>query len=226
MSTQTPVPSPTDTLADLATSRAGASRVFARHGMDFCCHGRISLAEACAKKGLEAEQLIAEIEAEERVGEPAARWEARPLAEIVAHIETRFHHAHRQELPRLRAMAQRVEQVHGDKSTCPRGLAEVLGQLAAELEQHMLKEEEVLFPLLAAGRGSSAGTQIQAIEQEHEDAAVQLATIRVLTEDHVPPAEACGTWRALYLGLAEFERELMEHVHLENHLLFPRALRG
>jgi regulator of cell morphogenesis and NO signaling len=123
-------------------------------------------------------------------------------------------------------MAQRVEQVHGDKSTCPLGLAEVLGQLADELEQHMRKEEEVLFPLLTSGQGPGAVTQIQAIEQEHEDAAVQLATIRVLTEDHVPPAEACGTWRALYLGLAEFERELMEHVHLENHLLFPRAVRG
>ncbi|MEO6593850.1 MAG: hemerythrin domain-containing protein [Planctomycetota bacterium] len=81
-----------------------------------------------------------------------------------------------------------------------------------------------MFPMLARGEGAAAGP-IQVMEQEHEDAGAQFAAIRALSTDHAPPPEACGTWRALYLGLAEFERDLMQHVHLENYVLFPRAMR-
>jgi regulator of cell morphogenesis and NO signaling len=90
----------------------------------------------------------------------------------------------------------------------------------------MHKEEAILFPMLRRGGGPAAAGPIQVMEQEHEDAAAVLESIRTLTRGHTPPAEACGTWRALYLGLAEFERELMQHVHLENHVLFPRVLRS
>lgn len=217
---------PNDTLAGLAATRAGASRAFARHNLDFCCHGQVSLAEACAKKGLAVDTLIREVEAEERADESFVRWDERPIPELIEHIVTRFHLPHREELPRLLAMAQRVEQVHREKPACPRGLAALIDQLAAELRLHMRKEEEILFPMLARGHGAAAAGPIQVMEQEHEDAAAVLAKIRELTGDHLPPPEACGTWRALYLGLAEFERELMRHVHLENHVLFPRAARS
>jgi regulator of cell morphogenesis and NO signaling len=217
---------PSDQLADLAATRAGASRVFARHGLDFCCHGQVSLAEACAKKGLDVESLTQEIEAEERIDESFERWDRRPLAELIEHLLARFHEPHRRELPRLFEMATRVEKVHGEKPTCPTGLAALLGQLSADLHLHMQKEEQILFPLIARGGGAAAAGPIQVMEQDHEDAGAQLARIRELTDGHTPPAEACGTWRALYLGLAEFERELMQHVHLENYLLFPRALRS
>lgn len=216
---------PSDTLADLATRRAGASRVFARHHLDFCCHGQVSLADACAKRSLDMPALIRELEAEEPRDESSVRWDRRPLAELVDHIVARFHEPHRAELPRLCAMAVRVEKVHGDKASCPAGLAAVLTQLSDELLLHMQKEEHILFPMIAHGDGAAATGPIRVMEQEHEDAAAQLARIRELTADHTPPPAACGTWRALYLGLAEFERELMQHVHLENHVLFPRALR-
>ena len=215
-----------DTLADLAISRAGASRVFARHNLDFCCHGQVSLAEACDKKGLDVDVLIAEIEAEQPRDEAFERWDERPLSEVIDHLVTRYHDSHREELPRLCEMAARVEKVHGSKAACPKGLAAVLGQLSEELLLHMRKEEQVLFPLIVRGGGAAAAAPIQVMEQEHEDAGGQLEQIRALTDDHTPPEEACGTWRALYLGLAEFERDLMRHVHLENYVLFPRALRS
>lgn len=101
-----------------------------------------------------------------------------------------------------------------------------MGRLFEELDLHMQKEEQILFPLIVSGRGAAAGGPIHVMEREHEDVAADLERIRGLTRDYVPPEGACGTWRALYLGLAEFERELMEHVHLENHILFPRALRS
>lgn len=224
--TQSPSLSPSTTLAALATSRAGASRVFARHHLDFCCHGGVSVAEACARKGLDASQIIEEVAAEERVGEAPAVWESRPLNLLTRHIVDRYHRDHRAELPRLLSMARRVEQVHGDKPECPRGLADLIARFFDEVDGHMLKEEQILFPIIESGQGSTAGGPIQVMEREHEDAAVDLERMRELTSDYVPPAAACGTWRALYLGLAEFVREFMEHVHLENHLLFPRALRG
>jgi regulator of cell morphogenesis and NO signaling len=216
---------PADTLADLAASRAGASRVFARHDLDFCCHGRVSLAEACARRGFDVASLIREIEAEQQLDESFERWDRRPLTEVIEHVVTRFHESHRRELPRLLEMAARVERVHGGKASCPTGLAALLGRLSTELLVHMQKEEQVLFPLIARGDGALAAGPIRVMEQEHEDAGELLARIRALTGDHTPPAEACGTWRALYLGLAEFERELMQHVHLENHVLFPQAVR-
>ncbi len=217
---------PTDTLAELAATRAGASRAFARRNLDFCCHGNVSLTDACARKGLDVAALIQEIRAEESQDDAFEPWDARGTSELIAHIVDHYHARHRTELPRLLAMALRVEKVHADKPTCPRGLARELATLESELRQHMSKEEEVLFPMLVAGKGAGAAGPIQEMEREHEDAGAILAVIRRLTTEHGPPPDACGTWRALYLGLAEFERDLMQHVCLENYVLFPRALQS
>lgn len=217
---------PSDTLAQLAMTRAGASRVFHRHNLDFCCHGDISLADACQKKGIDAGALIREMEAEERTADPVEPWHTRALPELVEHVLSQFHEPHRQELPRLQEMAERVEKVHADKSSCPRGLAALVAGLAADLEQHMQKEEQILFPMIVSGEGKGAAAPTQVMEQEHVDAGAGLAAIRAKTTDYQPPADACGTWQALYLGLEEFERDLMQHVHLENYVLFPRALQS
>ncbi len=137
-----------------------------------------------------------------------------------------FHAGHRQELPRLLAMAAKVEHVHADKPDCPRGLAAHLQAMTGRLEQHMQKEETVLFPMLMAGAAARAVAPIQVLTAEHEEHGRDLARLRTLAHAFVPPPGACGTWRALYLGLAEFERAIMEHIHLENHVLFPGALRA
>lgn len=215
------------TLAELAVTRAGASRVFHRLGLDFCCHGQRSLSEACAERGLAVDELVSALAAEERPTDtPFERWDEGALDDLVEHLLQRFHEPHRAELPRLIEMARKVELVHREKPGCPQALGDHLEALAAELEQHMQKEERVLFPLVRSGRGRMAPMPIQVMEEEHEDVGQALARTRELTNDFVAPEEACGTWRALYLGLAELERDLMEHIHLENNVLFPRALRG
>ena len=159
-------------------------------------------------------------------GEPQSRCLPQTETSLIDHILTRFHEDHRAEVPRLLAMARKVEEVHGDKPACPTGLAAHLEHMNEELELHMQKEEEVLFPLLRAGRGRMAQMPIHVMEEEHEEHARNLARMRELAHGFVPPDEACNTWRALYLGLEELERDVMEHVHLENNVLFPRALTG
>ena len=225
MNTQTPSPDLLDSrLSELAATRAGASRVFARHRLDFCCHGNVTVAEACVKAGLDAADLIAELRAEERVATDFRSWVTEPLTGVIDHVLTRFHEPLRQELPRLVRMAERVEAVHGHRDDAPGGLGAHLTEMTTELELHMQKEERILFPLVRDGHGGAALAPIRMMEQEHEDLAGQLARTRSLTGDMVPPDDACGTWRALYAGLIDLELDLMEHVHLENAVLFPRAL--
>ena len=226
MTTTQPSIQPSQSVGQLASTLSGASRVFHRHGLDFCCGGHVSLAEACTAAGLEADSLIAEIRDEASKPGSFERWDTRPLPEVIDHILAHYHEPHRQELPRLLAMARKVEKVHAEKSSCPHGLAEHLEHIAEEMETHMQKEEQVLFPLLRSGRGSMAATPIQVMEEEHRDHGKNLERLRELTHDYTPPQEACGTWNALYLGLAELQRDLMEHIHTENNILFPRALRG
>ena len=216
---------PSETLSDLAIRLPGASRVFHRHRLDFCCGGRRSLAEACAARGLDPARLVEELGRE--VAEPAEiDWALRSLPDLIDHILVRFHEPLRAELPELVRMARRVEEVHAEKPGCPLGLSAHLASVKESLELHMQKEERVLFPMIRAGRGAHAAGPVSVMEQEHDEHGVSLRRIRGLTGDLVPPAHACTTWRALYLRLDALERELMEHIHLENNVLFPRALEG
>jgi regulator of cell morphogenesis and NO signaling len=214
----------TVTLADLAITRPGATRVFLKHGLDFCCGGRRPLEEACAEKALDPDAILAAIAREDADGGDLARWAGRPLAELLDFIEGHYHARHRADLPEVVALAEKVEQVHADKPTCPRGLAAHLRAVHAAVLDHLGKEELVLFPLLRSGRGALAGAPIHVMEQEHVDHGRNLARIRELTADLTAPPEACATWRALYLRLGRLADELMEHIHLENNVLFPRAL--
>lgn len=211
------------TLASLATTYAGATRVLHRHRLDFCCHGDVSVADACRKNGLDTAQVLAELRAELSPVRQADDWSKRPLPELIAHLLDHYHAGHRAELPRLIAMAAKVEQVHADKPGCPVGLAAHLRFLSVELDQHMQKEEQILFPMILAGHGAHAGGPISVMEMEHDEHGRNLARMRELAHGCVPPAEACNTWRALYLGIDELEREVMRHIHLENHVLFARV---
>jgi len=217
---------PDTTLAELAATWAGASRVFQRHELDYCCRGAQTLAAACRERRLPVAELVAELQAAVTPLEPAADWSRLPQVQLIAHLVDHFHAGHRRELPRLQAMAGKVEQVHARHPRCPHGLADALATTAHDLELHMQKEEHVLFPLLVAGGAKSAWAPIQCLTAEHDEHGRALARLRELAHAFVAPDDACPTWRALYLGLHEFERAVMEHIHLENHVLFPRALRG
>lgn len=214
------------TLADLAVTQAGASRVFYKHGFDFCCHGYATLKEICDRRGIDFDSMVEEIRQEERwANDTFDRWDEKPLEALIDHILDRFHETHRQDLPRLVEMAEKVEVTHGNKPDCPHGLTERLRELVAELERHMQKEEQILFPMIRDRRGALAIMPIHVMEQEHEGAGQTLACVRKLAHDFVAPEGACATWRSLYSGLADFEEELMQHIHLENNVLFPRTLR-
>ena len=214
---------PSEHLADLAIRLPGASRVFHRHRLDFCCGGRRSLAEACEAKGLDLAAVRGELARETASPEQADLTQA-PLGALVDHIVSHFHEPLHTELPELERMARKVEAVHGDKPGCPLGLGNHLAAVTQSLEQHMAKEEQVLFPMIRGGQGAGAAGPVLVMEREHDEHAIDLARIRELTGDNVPPPHACTTWRALYLRLDALERDLMDHIHLENNILFPRAL--
>lgn len=214
------------TLAEIATTRAGATRVFNRHGLDFCCRGKVALDVACQASGIATETILTELAAEEARTQDFTRLDGKPLDEVVGHVLERFHAGHREQLPHVIEMARKVETVHADKASCPRGLTRHLEHVASALEEHMQKEEQVLFPLFLQGRGRMASMPVQMMELEHVEHGENLARLRKLAHDYVPPADACTTWRALYVELAQLERDVMEHIHIENNILFPRALRS
>ncbi|HVO18745.1 MAG TPA: iron-sulfur cluster repair di-iron protein [Anaeromyxobacter sp.] len=216
-------PSARSTLADLAVAHPAASRVFLRHGLDFCCHGGRPLEEACQPRGLEPAALLAEIAAEQ--ASPAdVRWDERPIPELIDRIVGHYHRRLREELPELVALAAKVEARHADKESCPVGLPAHLERIHLSVLDHLAKEEQVLFPMILSGRGAMASRPIQVMEAEHVDHGENLSLTRRLTADLTPPEEACPSWRALYLRLRQLETELMEHIHLENNVLFRRVL--
>ncbi|HOX42386.1 MAG TPA: iron-sulfur cluster repair di-iron protein [Myxococcota bacterium] len=214
------------TLAQLVISNPLAAEVLARRGLDFCCRGSRTLGEACQGAGLEAGDLLAELAAAGADRPAGESWAVRPLDELVAHILERYHAPLRQDLPGLVALAETVERVHADKPSCPTGLAAHLARVQAAVEDHLAKEERILFPLILAGRAETAHMPIKVMQEEHEDHGQNLRRTRALTRGLAPPPEACASWRALYRGLASLEHELMVHIHLENAILFPRALAG
>ena len=212
------------TLADLATTHPAAARVFYRHGLDFCCGGRRPLSDVCVERGLDVASVIAAIESEERLTDDDPRWDLEPLTNLMAFIVNTYHRRLRESLPELIHMAEKVETRHGDKASCPKGLVTLLIAMNECVLEHLSKEEQVLFPLIANGQGRIAVGPVHIMEMEHEEHARALESVRRLTNHFEPPAEACVTWRALYLGLQQLEEELMLHIHLENNVLFRRAL--
>ena len=218
---------PTTSLADLARGRPGATRVFMRHRLDFCCGGQRSLADACERAGVDPAGVWREIEEESGRGlGGASDWAARSLADLADHIEQHHHAYLRREVPALLHAAARVETVHAGKPDVPIGLAALLGAFWAEMQEHMGKEEQILFPMIRQGaRGRAVYPPVRVMEQEHDEHGATLAQIRRLTGDLRLPAHACATWRALYDGLEALEADLMHHIHLENNILFPRAVR-
>ena len=208
----------TQSLGQLAVQIPGATAVFRRFKLDFCCGGQQSLAEACAQKGLDADTILSEIEGLVPVQvEP----DTRSPSQLIDHVLSRYHEVHRQQLPELIRMARRVEAVHRDHPLVPQGLANHLETMEQELLDHMAKEEQVLFPLLKQGGHPMVIHPIGMMRHEHVSHGAQLERLAALTHQHQPPAGACNTWQALYAGTARLAEDLVDHIHLENNVLFP-----
>ena len=224
--------SPDSTAGDIAARFPQTIRVFQRLGIEFCCDGHRSLGDLCRERQLSFEHVATALHA--AVAAPPLRrhdWNARPLADLTAHIVEAFHEPLRQELPRLQGMAARVQR-HND-SYGP-VLAVVLWKVErfhAAFEPHMATTEREFFPIvdrLEAGRcieGDRAQfRRLRAVlESDHDEAGHVLRSLRTVTDNYEPPAGACATLRGLYQGLEELEPLIQLHVHLENNVLFPRA---
>lgn len=150
-------------------------------------------------------------------------WDTAPVSDLVDHIVRRFHEQHRVQLPELIRLARKIEHVHEQNLDCPAGLADVLEGLQQALESHMLKEEQVLFPMLIQGAGSLVRGPVAVMRFEHEEQEKAIDDIRRITQNLTLPASACNTWRALYGGLRSFTEDLAQHIHLENDVLFVNA---
>jgi regulator of cell morphogenesis and NO signaling len=223
------------TVGELVARRPSRSRVFEKLGIDYCCGGKKPLAEACADKGIDAGTVLTILLAtEEGAGSAERNWASATLAELSHHIEQTHHAFLKRELPRLGAIVRKVAAVHGGHQRWLLELESVYARFAAEMQSHMMKEEQVLFPLirsLESGQpgpstacGHGVDNPIRVMEHEHDDAARSLARMRELSADFNPPPDACNTFRAMLDGLRELEAETHRHVHKENSILFPRAL--
>jgi regulator of cell morphogenesis and NO signaling len=211
-------------LGEIATNVPGATAVLFSHKINFCCNADMSLKAIIDKKGLNADDIISTIEALASRGGAAQDWSKIDNQGIIEHILTRYHQVHREQLTELIRLANRVETVHGSNKLCPVNLADHLIKVRQELEQHMQKEEEKLFPMLIEGHSNMASGPISVMMSDHEHHIESIDKIYTLTNDLSLHPEACNTWRALYLGLQEFISDINMHIHIENNILFPRAL--
>ena len=208
------------TLGDIACALPGATRLFHDFELDFCCDGGKTLSDAAFDQMLDVTAIVARLEALDPKDSAEHDWRTAATPDLIDHIIVRFHERHREQWPELIRLSRRVEMVHAGKPGCPTGLADVLEDLAQELESHMLKEERVLFPMLLRGGAQQVQAPISVMRIEHEHHGESLKAIMDITEKLTLPFGACNTWCALYAGLQEFTEDLMEHIHLENNILF------
>jgi regulator of cell morphogenesis and NO signaling len=213
-----------------------AIAVLERLGIDYCCHGEQPVQAACSAVGITADELVQLIGSAEKP--PAVRaWETEPAGALIAYIVDTHHAYTRQALQTLQKLAEKVRHAHGENHPELLVVERLVAELTADLVPHMLKEEQVLFPFvekleqaLAAEREAPVpffGTvqnPIRMMMLEHETAGEKLLELRSLTMDYALPEEACTSYKALFARLIEIEADLHRHIHLENNILFPRAL--
>jgi regulator of cell morphogenesis and NO signaling len=225
-------------LAHIVTNDPRTADVFERLGLDYCCHGGRSLQEATAERGLPISSVVDDLI---RLGEPAAGSSAhdawRDLADLTHYIRTRHHGYVRSAQPRIAGWLDKLINRHGARHPELAEIRHVFDQLSADLFAHMMKEENILFPfidtLAAAARSRAAlpagpfGTvanPIRAMEHDHEEAGALTERLRALTNGYQAPPDGCTTYQVCFQELAAFEADLHRHVHLENNVLFPRAI--
>jgi regulator of cell morphogenesis and NO signaling len=226
------------TIREIAVENPSTIRVFERFGIDYCCGGRKPLRQACDELRLSFDQVSEKIEESLTTTAPDAgpSWDDVTLSKIIQIIVRKHHVFTRQELPRLKALAAKVESRHGKAHPELAAIRERVEKLEEEMFDHMEKEEHVLFTAIARAEHNlrsgmdlpqnpfgSLENPIRKMMEEHDVAGELCAQIKKLSAGYQPPEGACPSYRGLYAGLQDFERDLHQHVHLENNVLFPRA---
>ena len=227
----------TTTIRDMVTADFRAAAVFHGYGIDFCCGGGKTLEEACRQRSLSVDAVLREVERACRIPDTsAARLADLDTDGLIAHIVDVHHEYVRQAMPAILAHVHKAAKSHGANHPELVDVATVFDRVAMEMTLHLGKEEDVLFPYISRlAEAAEAGREppyapfgpvdnpIRMMEAEHDAAGTAMALIRELTDGYTPPEHACATYRICFKELEEFERNLHEHVHLENNILFPRA---
>jgi len=228
------------TVRELAVENPAVTRIFEKLGIDYCCGGNQSLEEACRAANLPIDQVLESLV----LAEPATRaaqtnrdWQRESLSGLIAHIVGTHHAYTRTEIARLGPLFDKVCSVHGKNHPELLQVRASFRGLAQELTMHMMKEEMVLFPYVvqmeeAVLQGDPASPSpfgsvknpVSMMEHEHESAGNALRAMRHGSTGYAPPSDACISYQTLYKALAEFEADLHQHIHLENNILFPRAI--
>jgi regulator of cell morphogenesis and NO signaling len=218
---------PESSVGQLAAEITGATRIFRKYKIDFCCGGDKSLASVCDGHFRNQETILAELtELHNKNNQSPDHKLQMPFSELIPWILEHYHTKHRQDLPELIQLARRVESVHPDHPLSPIGLTEHLQKMQLELESHMQKEEQILFPAILDGDFSWLESPIACMETEHVEHGKNLGVLVQTIHDFEVPQDACITWRALIAGVQEFHGDVLNHIHLENHVLFPRVLKS
>ncbi len=226
------------TIGELVTKDFRRAEVFKKFGLDFCCGGKKTLTKACKEKGLDVVQIEKELKALEEIpSAPSLDYNQWDLDFLSDYILNTHHKYIRQAIPVILEYTQKVAKVHGERHQEAIEIANNFVKVADELMRHMVKEENVLFPYikkLAAAKKNgtmlepphfgSIQNPIDMMETEHEEVGNLLENINMLSYGYTPPADACTTYRLSYAKLKEFEDDLHQHIHLENNILFPKAI--
>ncbi len=228
------------TVRELALENPAATRVFEKLGIDYCCGGNQSLEQACRAANLGVDQVLDSLEMAEqttRAAQPVHDWQREPLGDLVAHIKTTHHKYTREEIARLGPLFEKVCSVHGQNHPELMHVRASFAGLAQELTMHMMKEEMVLFPYIVRMEEAviqhepvlpppfgSVQNPVAMMEREHESAGAALRAMRQASNGYATPLDACVSYQTLYKTLSEFEADLHRHIHLENNILFPRAI--
>ncbi len=228
------------TVRELALENPAATRVFEKLGIDYCCGGNQSLEQACRAANLPVDQVLDSLEMAEQTTRAAQKiydWQMEPLGDLVAHINSTHHKYTREEIARLGPLFVKVCSVHGQNHPELVEVRTTFAGLAQELTMHMMKEEMVLFPYIVRMEEAviqnepvlpppfgSVQNPVSMMEHEHESAGSALRAMRQASSGYVAPSDACVSYQTLYKALSEFEADLHEHIHLENNILFPRAI--
>lgn len=228
------------TVRELALENPAATRVFEKLGIDYCCGGNQSLEQACHAANLAVDQVLDSLEMAEqttRATQKVHDWQREPLSDLVAHINSTHHKYTREEIARLGPLADKVCSVHGKNHPELLHIRASFAGLAQELTTHMMKEEMVLFPYIIRMEEAviqnepilpppfgSVQNPVSMMEQEHDSAGAALRAMRRSSDGFTAPVDACISYQTLYKALAEFEADLHQHIHLENNILFPRAV--
>jgi regulator of cell morphogenesis and NO signaling len=228
------------TVRELALENPAATRVFEKLGIDYCCGGNKSLEEACRTVNLLMDEVLDSVEMAEQSARAVRKdrnWQTELLADLVAHITSTHHKYTREEMARLGPLFDKVCSVHGKNHPELLQMRAGFQGLAQELTMHMMKEEMVLFPYIVRMEESviqkepvlpppfgSVQNPVSMMEHEHDSAGNALRAMHQASAGYTPPGDACISFQTLYKALADFEADLHQHIHLENNILFPRAI--